>query len=85
MPSESLMDFILSCLEKTIFYSDSGFYTVGPVRLERSGKAFVDFIGSSPARKNKRFCFSLAYSKNSLTGGTPRKLVRHHRSDVRKT
>ena len=40
MPSESLMDFILSCLEKTIFYSDSGFYTVGPVRLERSGKAF---------------------------------------------
>jgi len=23
------------------------------------------------ARKNKRFCFSLAYSKNSLTGGTP--------------
>ena len=41
MPSESLMDFILSCLEKTIFYSDSGFYTVGPVRLERSGKAFL--------------------------------------------
>ena len=53
------------------FYSDSGFYTVRPVRLERSGKAFVDFIGSSPARKNKIFCFSLAYSKNSLTGGTP--------------
>ncbi|RGU76136.1 hypothetical protein DWW47_09040 [Odoribacter splanchnicus] len=23
------------------FYSDSGFYTVGPVRLERSGKAFL--------------------------------------------
>ena len=53
------------------FYSDSGFYTVRPVRQERSGKAFVDFIGSSPARKNKIFCFSLAYSKNSLTGGTP--------------
>ena len=53
------------------FYSDFGFYTVRPVRLERSGKAFVDFIGSSSARKNKRFCFSLAYSKNSLTGGTP--------------
>ena len=53
------------------FYSDFGFYTVRPVRLERSGKAFVDFIGSSPARKNKIFCFSLAYSKNSLPGGTP--------------
>ena len=53
------------------FYFDSGLYTVRPVRLERSGKAFVDFIGSSLARKNKRFCFSLAYSKNSLTGGTP--------------
>ena len=51
-------------------YSDFGFYTVRPVRQERSGKAFVDFIGSSPARKNKIFCFSLAYSKNSLTGGT---------------
>ena len=56
-------------LEK--YRSDFGFYTVRPVRLERSGKAFVDFIGSSPARKNKIFCFSLAYSKNSLTGGTP--------------
>ena len=53
------------------FYFDSGLYTVRPVRLERSARAFVDFIGSSPARKNKRFCFSLAYSKNSLTGGTP--------------
>ena len=53
------------------FYSDSGFCAVRPVRLDRSVKAFVDFIGSSPARKNKRFCFSLAYSKNSLTGGTP--------------
>ena len=52
-------------------YSDFGFYTVRPVRLDRSAKAFVDFIGSSPARKNKIFCFSLAYSKNSLTGGTP--------------
>ena len=38
---------------------------------DRSVKTFVDFIGFSPARKNKRFCFSLAYSKNSLTGGTP--------------
>ena len=65
-------------------YSDFGFYTVRPVRQERSGKAFVDFIGSSPARKNKRFCFSLAYSKNSLTVGTPRKLVRHYRSGVQK-
>ena len=52
------------------FYSDSGFCAVRPVRLDRSVKAFVDFIGSSPARKNKIFCFSLAYSKNSLTGGT---------------
>ena len=48
-----------------------GFPNVRPVRLDRSVKAFVDFIGSSPARKNKIFCFSLAYSKNSLTGGTP--------------
>ena len=56
-------------LEK--YRSDSGFCAVRPVRLDRSVKAFVDFIGSSPARKNKRFCFSLAYSKNSLTGGTP--------------
>mgnify|MGYP005888182479 CR=1 FL=1 len=53
------------------FYSDSGFCGRRPGRLDRSVKAFVDFIGSSPARKNKRFCFSLAYSKNSLTGGTP--------------
>ena len=53
------------------FYSASVFYIVRPVRLDRSVKAFVDFIGSSPARKNKIFCFSLAYSKNSLTGGTP--------------
>ena len=56
-------------LEK--YRSDSGFCAVRPVRLDRSVKAFVDFIGSSPARKNKIFCFSLAYSKNSLTGGTP--------------
>ena len=55
-------------LEK--YRSDSGFCAVRPVRLDRSVKAFVDFIGSSPARKNKIFCFSLAYSKNSLTGGT---------------
>ena len=27
-------------------YSDFGFYTVRPVRQERSGKAFVDFIGN---------------------------------------
>ena len=53
------------------FYSDSGFCGRRPGRLDRSVKAFVDFIGSSPARKNKIFCFSLAYSKNSLTGGTP--------------
>ena len=53
------------------FYSDSGFCGRRPGRLDRSVKAFVDFIGSSSARKNKRFCFSLAYSKNSLTGGTP--------------
>ena len=52
------------------FYSDSGFCGRRPGRLDRSVKAFVDFIGSSPARKNKIFCFSLAYSKNSLTGGT---------------
>ena len=38
---------------------------------DRSVKTFVDFIGFSPARKNKRFCFSFAYSKNSLNGGTP--------------
>ena len=69
-------------LEK--YRSDSGFCAVRPVRLDRSVKAFVDFIGSSPARKNKRFCFSLAYSKNSLTVGTPRKLVRHYRSGVQK-
>ena len=55
-------------LEK--YRSDSGFCAVRPVRLDRSVKAFVDFIGSSPAQKNKIFCFSLAYSKNSLTGGT---------------
>ena len=66
------------------FYSDSGFCGRRPGRLDRSVKAFVDFIGSSPARKNKRFCFSLAYSKNSLTVGTPRKLVRHYRSGVQK-
>ena len=52
------------------FYSDSGFYTVRPVRLDRSVKALVDFIGSSPAQKNKIFCFS-EQEKNSLTGGTP--------------
>ena len=56
-------------LEK--YRSDSGFCAVRPVRLDRSVKAFVDFIGSSPAQKNKIFCFSLAYSKNSLPGGTP--------------
>ena len=37
---------------------DSGFCAVRPVRLDRSVKAFVDFIGSSPAQKNKIFCFS---------------------------
>ena len=52
------------------FYSDSGFCAVRPVRLDRSVKAFVDFIGSSPAQKNKIFCFS-EQEKNSLTGGTP--------------
>ena len=52
------------------FYSASGFYIVRPVRLEQSGKASVDFIGSSLARKNKRFCFS-EQEKNSLAGGTP--------------
>ena len=52
------------------FYSASGFYIVRPVRLERSGKASVDFIGSSLARKNKRFCFS-EQEKNSLAGGVP--------------
>ena len=52
------------------FYSASVFYIVRPVRLDRSVKAFVDFIGSSPAQKNKRFCFS-EQEKNSLTGGTP--------------
>jgi len=38
---------------------------------DRSVKTFVDFIGFSPVRKNKIFCFSFAYSKNSLNGGTP--------------
>ncbi len=52
------------------FYSASGFYIVRPVRLEQSGKASVDFIGSSLARKNKIFCFS-EQEKNSLAGGTP--------------
>ena len=52
------------------FYSASVFYIVRPVRLDRSVKAFVDFIGSSPAQKNKIFCFS-EQEKNSLTGGTP--------------
>ena len=55
-------------LEK--YRSDSGFCAVRPVRLDRSVKAFVDFIGSSPAQKNKIFCFS-EQEKNSLTGGTP--------------
>ena len=55
-------------LEK--YRSDSGFCAVRPVRLDRSVKAFVDFIGSSPAQKNKMFCFS-EQEKNSLTGGTP--------------
>ena len=54
-------------LEK--YRSDSGFCAVRPVRLDRSVKAFVDFIGSSPAQKNKIFCFS-EQEKNSLTGGT---------------
>ena len=52
------------------FYSASVFYIVRPVRLEQSGKASVDFIGSSLARKNKRFCFS-GQEKNSLAGGVP--------------
>ena len=52
------------------FYSASGFYIVRPVRLEQSGKASVDFIGSSLARKNKIFCFS-GQEKNSLAGGVP--------------
>ena len=52
------------------FYSDSGFCGRRPGRLDRSVKAFVDFIGSSPAQKNKIFCFS-EQEKNSLTGGTP--------------
>ena len=55
-------------LEK--YRSDSGFCAVRAVRLDRSVKAFVDFIGSSPAQKNKIFCFS-EQEKNSLTGGTP--------------
>ena len=41
MPSESLMDFILSCFVKAIFYSDSGFYTVGLVLVERSIKCYI--------------------------------------------
>ena len=45
-------------------------FIVRPVRLEQSGKASVDFIGSSLARKNKIFCFS-GQEKNSLAGGTP--------------
>ena len=52
------------------FYSASVFYIVRPVRLEQSGKASVDFIGSSLARKNKIFCFS-GQEKNSLAGGVP--------------
>ena len=55
-------------LEK--YRSDSGFCGRRPGRLDRSVKAFVDFIGSSPAQKNKIFCFS-EQEKNSLTGGTP--------------
>ena len=73
------------------FYSASGFYIVGPVRLERFGKASVDFIGSSLTRKNKIFSFFRTREEftdrrnSSLREKTLRYVsVRHHRSVIEK-
>ena len=53
-----------------IFYSDFGCCVVRPVRLDRSVKAFVDFIGFSPARWNSllRKNFTLRFRQTPPVG-----------------
>lgn len=53
-----------------VFYSDFGCCVVRPVRLDRSVKAFVDFIGFSPARWNSllRKNFTLRFSQTLSVG-----------------